>query len=230
MQRARRLSDAMSRSRMPPLVLATASADGQLIAPARFESSERLALRRAVEAVDGADPAYRPRRPRSRHRSRRADSGRHGHKRSLIPGIGRYRDSLICRSRSKVELRDQSACLATKGSTMIKLLSHLSYVEITSPDVEASVDVLREAGRAHRRRPHRRRGLPALLGRLLPLQRRGRARRRAVAGDHGVAHLQRRGARGSRQARRGRRHRGRVVRRPRDRPRLPLHRPVGSHA
>ena len=48
--------------------------------------------------------------------------------------------------------------------------------------------------------------------------------------DDGVAHLERRGARRGRQARRGRRHRGRVVRRPRDRPRLPLHRPVGSHA
>ena len=30
--------------------------------------------------------------------------------------------------------------LKSKGSMMIKLLSHLSYVEITAPDVEASVD------------------------------------------------------------------------------------------
>ena len=90
--------------------------------------------------------------------------------------------------------------------------------------------LLREPGRTDGRRSHRRQGLPALLGRLLPLQRRGRSRRRAVAGHGRVAHLQRRGARSGGEGRRGRRHRGRVVRRPRDRPRLPLHRPVGSHA
>ncbi len=90
--------------------------------------------------------------------------------------------------------------------------------------------LLREPGRPHRRRSHRRQGLPALLGRLLPLLRRRRSRRRAVARHRRVAHLQRRGARSGREGRRGRRHRGRVVRRPRDRPRLPLHRPLGSHA
>ena len=36
-------------------------------------------------------------------------------------------------------MRDHPPALP-KGSMMIKLLSHLSYVEITSPDVEASVD------------------------------------------------------------------------------------------
>ena len=36
---------------------------------------------------------------------------------------------------------------------MIKLLSHLSYVAITTPDIEASVDFYVEAGRPHGGRP-----------------------------------------------------------------------------
>ena len=47
--------------------------------------------------------------------------------------------SLICPTRTKVVL-GITPKLIRKGSKMIKLLSHLSYVEITSPDVEASVD------------------------------------------------------------------------------------------
>ena len=90
---------------------------------------------------------------------------------------------------------------------MIKLLSHLSYVEITSPDVEASVDFyVNQVGLTV---------VDRIDGNVY-LRCWGDYYRYSVVvapGDEpslvtaGVAHLQPRGARRGRQARRGRRHR-----------------------
>ena len=55
---------------------------------------------------------------------------------------------------------------------MITLLSHLSHVEIATPDVEASVVFYEERLGLRDGRPRRRQGLPALVGRLHAPQRR----------------------------------------------------------
>ena len=100
------------------------------------------------------------------------------------------------------------AAPGNEGSKMINLLSHLSHVEITSPDVEASVEFYEEQVGLRVVDRDRRQGLPALLGRLLRTTASSSPGDRAVAGHDGVAHHQPRGPRRGRAARRGRRHAG----------------------
>ena len=111
---------------------------------------------------------------------------------------------------------------------MIKLLSHLSHVEITTPDVEESVPFYTQVGL----RVVGRDGGRSTCGRggTTPLQPGDHQRSRAAPRRDRLAHHEPRGPRGGCPSRRGGRRDRRVVGlRPRPRPLLRVHRSVGPH-
>ncbi len=84
---------------------------------------------------------------------------------------------------------------------MIKLLSHLSYVEITSPGCRGVRRSSTRSRSGYASSTAWTAPCTCAAGATTTLQRRGRARRRAVARHDGLAHLERRGARRGRSTR-----------------------------
>ena len=123
-----------------------------------------------------------------------------------------------------------TACRAPSGGRVIHDLAHIGHAELLTPQARREPALLRAGARHGGRGARGSVGVPARVGRLPALQPQADRVRPGRSRAHGPARLEPRGARAPGRGDRGHRARpGLDRRRPRSRPRLPLHRSRRAH-